>query len=268
MKERLNKIIQDVFQIGDNRSMLKSNYEKFFPLVGFLSSAQKEELEKKLGITIKNIAIFEQALLHRSYLQIITNVRAYSNERLEFLGDSILGMIVAEFLFSEHNLLEGELTKMRSWLVNKKSLALCGYALELNSYIMMSYSAEKALENGSLSIISDAMEAIIAAIYLDSGIREVRNFILKKLLPVLKNEHIMKDTNFKSKLLEKVQSDGFDFPVYKVLEESGPDHSKEFLVAVYVNEKLIATGNGRSKKNAEQAAAKNAIEEITNSVNK
>jgi ribonuclease-3 len=183
-----------------------------------------------------------------------------SNERLEFLGDAILGMIVAEYLFSLHsNVPEGELTKMRSWLVNKESLALAAHKLNLTEFIMLSYSAEKSLHNGSDSILADCLEAVIAAIYIDSGFETTKKFVLNTLVPIMVNKSVMRDKNYKSLLLESVQAIGHTSPYYSVLKEHGPDHDKEFTVGVYVDNKLLATGSGKNKKQAEQDAAKTAL---------
>lgn len=238
----------------------KSNHKGIFPVVGFLNNDKIIELEANLGITINNAEYFEQALIHRSYLQVLSRNDCLSNERLEFLGDSVLGMIIAEYLFSLHtNVLEGELTKMRSWLVNKHSLAMCATKMNLDDFVMMSYSAEKSLRSGSNSILADAMEAIIAAIFLDSGLEAVRKFIINSMLPILMNSSVMVDTNYKSIFLEEVQAKGLASPHYEVHNEEGPDHDKIFTVGVYVEDSLVAEGKGKSKKQAEQIAAENAV---------
>ncbi len=214
-----------------------------------------------MNVQIKSNEIFEQALLHRSYLQVLNNEKVLSNERLEFLGDAVLGMVVADYLFSLHtHVPEGELTKMRSWLVNESSLTLCARKMGLEKFIMMSYSAEKSVENGCNSILADTVEALIGAIYLDSGLDAVKNFIVNSLLPIEMNNSVMQDTNYKSILLESVQAEGKDSPRYLVIDEKGPDHDKIFTIGVYVDEQLIATGTGRNKKQAEQSAAQKAIE--------
>ncbi len=240
----------------------KSNRKGNFPSVGFLNDERKQDLEETLGLTIINKEYFEQALTHRSYIQCLPNGQEFfSNERLEFLGDSVLGMVVADYLFSMHtNLLEGKLTKMRSWLVNKRSLALCARKLHLDEFLMLSFSAEKSMKQGSESILEDTLEAIIAAIYLDSGLDNARNFIVNSMLPIMMSNSMMVDKNYKSNLLERVQAEGNPFPEYSVLEEHGPDHDKEFTVGVYLNDKMIGKGWGKSKKQAEQDAAKNALQ--------
>ena len=238
-----------------------SNQKGNFPPVGFLTNDKKAELQEILNLQIKRTELFEQAFIHRSYLQVLNDDSVLSNERLEFLGDSILGMVVAEYLFSLHtHIPEGELTKMRSWLVNSSSLTICAKKLGLEKFIMMSYSAEKSLENGSVSILANTLEAIIGAIYLDSGFEAAKKFIINSLLPIEMNYSVMRDTNYKSILLEKVQAKGTESPKYLVLDEEGPDHDKMFTVGVYIDNLMIATGLGKNKKQAEQEAAKKALD--------
>lgn len=225
---------------------------------------RRAELEKLLGVDIHQPYLYEEALTHRSYLQVKNDPAIQSNERLEFLGDAILGMVVAEYLFHHHeDVAEGELTKMRSWLVNKRSLALCARKLSLNRYMLMSYSAANALARGNDSVLADAIEALIAAVYLDRGFDEARRFIEERLLPLMLEEQVMHDTNFKSLLLEHVQARGYPAPRYQVIEESGPDHEKQFTVAVYVGSTSAGIGSGRSKKEAEQNAARQALESLS-----
>lgn len=266
----IKKIIKGIFRFSvlKKHPYHKSNLKRNFPKVGFLSYKNKAELENLLGIRIIHKEYFEQALTHRSYLPILMNPKVQSNERLEFLGDSVLGTIIADYLFCLHsNVQEGDLTKMRSWLVNKSSLAICAKQLKLDEFIKMSYSATKSLESGSESILSDTLEAIIGAIYLDNGIEMAQKFIINSLLPIIMNEDVMVDSNFKSILLETVQSEGRTSPKYEVLEESGPSHDKEFIIGVYVEEKLLGTGTGKSKKQAEQEAARQALQNLQNIVN-
>ncbi|MCX8051681.1 MAG: ribonuclease III [Chlorobi bacterium] len=222
---------------------------------------RRVELESVLGVDIRQAYLYEEALTHRSYLQVKNDPAVQSNERLEFLGDAILGMVIAEYLF-HHNedVAEGELTKMRSWLVNKKSLAICARKLQLERFMLMSYSAATALAKGNDSVLADAIEALIAAVYLDHGFEQARRFIEERLLPLMLEERVMHDTNFKSLLLEHVQARGHGAPRYQVVEERGPDHEKQFTVAVYVGSTSVGIGTGRSKKEAEQNAARQALE--------
>ena len=258
--------MKDIFQqIYSNFLRLthlqKSDTGKMFPKVGFLEDKRKQSLEKTLGVKISNLQIYEQALTHRSYLQVVNIPNLISNERLEFLGDSILGAVIAEYLFYNYTQdQEGELTKMRSWLVNRKSLGVCARQLHLEEFLMVSFSASQSLQKGNETMLSDAMEAIIAAIYLDSGMETAEKFIVQMMLPIMMNEQVMKDTNFKSILLELVQSEGKEPPRYVVMSEAGPDHEKEFVIGVYVGGECLGTGSGKNKKQAEQFAAKQALD--------
>lgn len=224
---------------------------------------RKKLIEEKLNFPIKNQRLFDEALIHRSYLHLLPKGLYRSNERLEFLGDSVLGLIVTEYLYHKYpNLQEGELTKIRSWLVNKHSLAVVAKKLEIDKLILVSFSTAKTLERSGESILSDAIEAIIAAIYLDSGYNAAKQFVTQKLIPLLKEENIFQDKNFKSILMETVQAEGKPAPTYEVLDEEGPPHDKTFHVGVFIENVMLATGIGKSKKEAEQNAARNALEII------
>lgn len=239
---------------------IKPNKFGAFPRVGFLSPELKIRLEEAINVKIQDVEYFEQALTHRSYLQVYTEGSIFSNERLEFLGDSVLGMIIAEYLFAIYTEIhEGDLTKLRSRLVNKNILAAVAKQLGIDNFLKLSFGATRSLESGSDSILADAMEAIIAAVYIDSGIEVTRDFIIDTLLPILMSYEKQEDENYKSILLEAVQANGFEHPKYAVLDEVGPDHDKQFRVTVTVNGKILAVGCGKSKKSAEQNAAKIAI---------
>jgi ribonuclease-3 len=243
------------------KNILKASKKDNFPYFGLLDNEKKLKLEKILNITINDVGVYEQALMHRSYVPILNRKDLITNERLEFFGDAVLGLLITEHLFLYHSAeVEGKLTKIRSWLVNKHSLAVCAGKLKLDEFIMLSYSAENALKDGSESIIADALEALIAAVYIDSGMETAREFVVNRLLSIMLNEKLLEDKNFKSRLLEAVQSEGKKAPTYSVIEESGPDHLKEFIIGAFVDGKLQGSGTGKSKKEAEQNAAKNAIE--------
>ncbi len=235
-----------------------------FPGVGLLSIEQKQHLEGVLGVVIRNTSFFEQALTHRSFLQTLNNPNAFSNERLEFLGDAILSMIIAEYLFYlRSDVSEGELTKMRSWLVNKKSLAYSARRLNLHQFLKVSISARQSLEQGNDSMLADALEAIIAAVYLDSGWEAAKQFIVASVLsPVMKEESLMKDTNYKSILLEHSQALGTGIPRYIVVEETGPDHNRQFTIEVSIGSEVVGRGSGKNKKEAEQNAASAAVQSM------
>lgn len=256
----LNKL-KNVFRILYSEAEKKTNSKEEFPKVGFLTFDKIKAIENELDIKMSNPSIYEQAFSHRSYLQVVPEQNLTSNERLEFLGDAILGAVTSDYLFrSNPDLPEGELTKIRSWLVNKNSLAVVAEKLNFDKYLMLSFSASKSLESGSKSILADALESIIAAIFLDKGFLEAQKFIILKILPILMNKSIMVDTNYKSILLEYVQSIGYSAPKYVVTDEKGPDHLKEFTVSVIVDDEDWGVGTGKSKKEAEQLAAQNAIE--------
>jgi ribonuclease-3 len=201
--------------------------------------------------------LFLQALLHRSYLQFIDE-KWNSNERLEFLGDAILNFIVAEHLFKAYpDMEEGSLTKIRSRLVNRKILAQRAKDIHLSDFLLLSSSAAQSIDSGSESIIADAFE------YLDGGLPAARKFIYTSLL---KNPDVfntaMTDDNYKSALLEYAQARSLGIPRYAVLREEGPEHERRFTVEVHIGPQSLGTGSGRSKKEAEQAAAAEAIEHI------
>ncbi len=197
---------------------------------------KKRELEDALEIRIKNEKYFSEALTHRSVLSSPSRVEKNSNERMEFLGDSILSFLVAEFLFSEFPQIdEGQMTRLRSFLVNQHALAEYASALGLSSFLELSNSAQQAIEKGHETIVSDALEAVIAAIYLDGGIGSAEKFVNRLIKP--KESEIRKqmfkalDRNFKSALLEFAQARGLGPPRYKLLKEedrtmTGPSQSR------------------------------------------
>ena len=221
-------------------------------------------LENKIEYTIRDRRLFYQALLHRSYLQYSKSKDLKSNERLEFLGDSILNLVVGEYLY--HNFPdaeEGELTKIRARLVNRRALTL--YARELNLWdsILMSSGTAQALGKGSDSILADAYEAVIAAIYLDGAYQEAKRFVERQVLAAVKRGVLdAGDENYKSMLLEYSQAQGFGLPRYKLINEEGPDHDRVFTVEVVVGDESRGVGVGKNKKTAEQEAAARALQKI------
>ncbi|MBU3742212.1 MAG: ribonuclease III [Candidatus Kapabacteria bacterium] len=260
MKDIVRQLYANLLKLTSGRSRTAA-FKELFPPMDILSPESVAQLEQHLGVSIKTVSLFEQALTHRSYLQVVNSPDQHSNERLEFLGDAILGMITAEYLFyNNKNVLEGELTKMRSWLVNKKSLAICARAMHLEEHLLISYSAKQSLQRGNDSMLADALEALIAAVYLDQGFDAVRRFIIDKMLPIMVQESLVHDTNYKSLLLETVQARGQSAPRYVVIAEEGPDHEKLFTVEVWVDDRCVGTGKGRNKKDAEQQAAETGMQ--------
>jgi len=221
-------------------------------------------LFKRIGYRFNDTHLVEQALKHRSILPVLQQERVESNERLELLGDAVLGLIVTEFLYHRHpKKEEGELTAMKSLLVSRKILAGIAREMDLGSFLLLSESEIKTGGRKRQSIVADALEALIGAIYLDGGLEAARSFILKKLL---KNyERILnaeQHKNFKSILLEYAQSRNLGTPFYLIRSEKGPDHNKIFTVEVRIQNKTVGVGVGNSKKRAEQKAAQDALEKL------
>jgi ribonuclease-3 len=218
-------------------------------------------LEKIIGYRFKNQILLKEALSHRSSLK---DTGQPSNERLEFLGDAILGSIVSTFLYrnnSRHT--EGELTRMKAALVNETVLAQVAQSFHLGDFLFMSQEEDKSGGRNRPSITADAFEALIGAIYLDGGYSQaemlVDKFILKGFKDIIDNEQLH---NYKGELLEFLQAQGQGMPHYKVSDQIGPDHNKLFVVWVYANGDKIGEGEGHSKKEAEQKAARQALQKI------
>ena len=219
--------------------------------------------EKTVGYVPKNWNLFVQSLLHRSYLQFVA-APWKSNERLEFLGDSVLNSIVAKFLYDSFpELEEGDLTKLRSRLVNRKILSQRAKELHISEFLLLSNSAVQSIDSGSESILADAFEAILGAIYLDGGADAARKFVHRTLLAdqVVLNS-AQTDDNYKSALLEYSQRNSLGIPRYSVLKEEGPEHDRRFTIEVIIGNQAFGTGSGKSKKDAEQSAAAQALERI------
>lgn len=255
--------------VEKQKSLLKNFWQKFFSkgkkktpeIIGIGGlTIDFIKLEELLGYKISNRKLFLEALLHRSFLP-FAGQGWQSNERLEFVGDSILNFLVAEHLFHSHPLIEeGELTKLRARLVNRRVLAQQAKSIQLPEFLFLSPSAHQSLGAGSESILSDAFEAIIAAIYYDGGLEYARNFVHHSLLShqVVIQSALM-DNNFKSALLEITQSQGIGIPRYVTVSEEGPDHDRRFTVEVSIGQTVMGVGVGKSKKEAEQSSAEQAL---------
>lgn len=222
------------------------------------------EFEKILGYKFKNISYLKNALTHTSYINEHKNLPHGSNERMEFLGDSVLGLSVSEFLYKNYkNRSEGELSKIRASVVCEESLAKLASSLHLGEYLLMGKG--ESLSGGGLkpSLTSDAMESVIAAIYLDSGFDTVKKMVLDWLKDDIIEavDHRGRETDYKSVLQEYCQSRGY-VPVYTVISESGPDHSKTFETKVEIAGGKSALGTGSNKKKAQQMAAKAMLDEL------
>ena len=216
-------------------------------------------LEEKLGYTFQNRALLENALTHSSCAN-ESRGKLQSNERLEFLGDSILGMVVSDHLYRNHpDLPEGVLTRTRAALVCEDSLVVVAEELGLGQYLRLGKGEEAGGGRNRPSIRADAVEAILAAVYLDGGIGSARKIIQKYILS-REVAGLTKPRDYKTALQELVQRESGQVLAYRLTGEEGPDHNKRFFVEVTLNGKSVGQGSGRSKKEAEQMAAKAAIE--------
>ncbi len=216
-------------------------------------------LEERLGYKFNNINLLKNALTHSSYANEVRDGFS-SNERLEFLGDSVLSIVVSDYIYKHYpNMPEGELTKLRASLVCEKSLCAFSRELELGNYLMLGKGEEKGGGRERDSILADAFEAVLAAIYLDGGMeparRHVMNFVLRELQHT--DDEVFKD--YKTALQEIIQRNPEEAVSYILTGESGPDHDKEFTVEVRLNSNVIGRGTGKNKKRAEQMAAKEAL---------
>jgi ribonuclease-3 len=219
-------------------------------------------LEERLGYTFKDRALILQALTHRSYLNEHADFPYTHNERLEFLGDAVLEVVVTEHLFRNFANPEGELTNWRAALVNAKTLAGIASQLKFEEFLLMSKGeARDANSKARMYILANAIEAIIGAIYLDGGTKAAERFIHTHILshlPFILKHELYVDP--KSKFQETAQELLGITPTYRVLEEKGPDHSKEFTVGVFLEKELVAVGQGTSKQEAQVAAAQAGLE--------
>ena len=219
-------------------------------------------LEKSIGYSFKNTKLLEQAVTHRSYAH---DHGTESYERLEFLGDSILGWVTADFLFREHaDLSEGKMTRLRAEHVSEQALYPVAVKLGIGNYLRLSRGEELSGGRERVSILADTVEAVIAAIYLDGGIEAAKRFIFEYVIDQAAFEAAESHTDYKSELQELVQRDAGGTIEYILVSQSGPDHDKRFVFSVSVNGEQLGTGEGRSKKEAEQFAAEKALEVLKN----
>ncbi len=245
-------------------SVLFTKIFRRYSRASLLSEKDIERLEVKLNYKFQNKSLITQALKHRSFLSVTNEPRLSSNERLELLGDAVLGMVVTEFLFKKFPAKEeGELTAIKSLMVSRKILTRIANQIGIGEFILLNEAEEKAGGRKRSSIVADALEAVIGAIYLDGGLETVIDFIQKKLL--IRTKKIISEEqnrNFKSILLEYSQSKNLGLPQYLVRKEEGPDHDKLFTIEVVINNEVLGIGKGNSKKKAEQISAKNALKKL------
>ncbi len=220
------------------------------------------KLEQFIGITFKDKNLLIQAFIHRSYLNENPDVKLEHNERLEFLGDAVLELVVTEALYHQYpDKSEGELTTWRAALVNAKMLSIIAQRLQFNDFLLLSRGEAKETGKARQYILANTFEAFIGALYLDQGYEACKAFIEKEVmreLPRIIAEGLYKDA--KSLFQERAQEIVGITPTYKVLKEWGPDHAKHFLVGVYLKDELVAQGEGTSKQEAEEEAAKKGLE--------
>ena len=221
------------------------------------------EFEKTIGHKFKNPGLLADALCHKSYIN-ESKVKINSYERLEFLGDSVLGVIVSRYIYDNYpKLPEGELTKLRASVVCEATLSDAARRLDAGRYILLSRGEAMSGGSDKDAILCDVFESVVAAVFLDSGMEQARTFVLDNLSAIIDNHAANIDdvSDYKTTLQETVQQTGGSVD-YRLNSESGPDHQKRYCFGVYVNDKCIAEGTGASKKKAQQNAAKQAISKM------
>ncbi len=217
-----------------------------------------QKLQETIGYKFKDENCLLTALTHSSYANEHRNT--YNNERLEFLGDAVLSIIVSQHLFSNFKgKKEGDLTKLRASLVCEETLAVFAREIDLGSYMRFGRGEKNSGGGDRPSILADAFEALIAAIFLDGGMEEARRFVLGFVTEELNKTHSKNKADYKTTLQEIVQQSGEEKLEYILVGESGPDHNKRFTTEVYINSNKVGRGSGRSKKEAEQQAAREAL---------
>ena len=217
------------------------------------------DLLKKLHIAYKNLAIYEQALTHPSYNG-DANTKHQDYEKLEFMGDSVLGYVTADLVYKNRpEMSEGDLTKLRSVLVSTKPLAAYARKISLDQYVRIGHSITASQVKESDKILENVFESLIGAIYLDAGLKAAYNFIKYILLKDIKSYDADNLTDYKTKLQEEIQAEHRDAVQYVTISQSGPAHDRTFTVQVKYNDIVLGTGTGKSKKKAEEMAAKDAL---------
>lgn len=219
------------------------------------------DFQKEIQYKFKDISLLNEALTHSSYANENRDKNIKCNERLEFLGDAVLSIVVADYIYKNcPNLPEGELTKLRAALVCEKALFKFSKSINLGKYLLLSKGERNGGGADRPSIVSDAFEAVIAAIYLDGGFDPAKKHILRFIVPEIGNQNKKPFKDYKTTLQEIVQKNPGEILEYHLVSESGPDHDKHFVFEVHLNNNVIGKGGGRSKKEAEQNAAREALE--------
>lgn len=227
-----------------------------------MNDSEFRKLGERIGANFNDIEILKSAFVHRSYLNENKSAGLRSNERLEFLGDAVLELVVTDFLYKKYtDKPEGELTAIRSALVKGKTLSEVSSSLGFGEFLLLSEGEKEGSDKAKSLILANCMEAVIGALYLDSGIKDVKSFIenhiIKNNLDNILEKKLYIDP--KSEYQEVIQEKYKETPKYELISEDGPDHDKKFVCGVRVGGKIVAKGSGRSKNSAEQDAAKNAL---------
>ena len=226
-------------------------------------SADLRHLQQSLNIHFKNRQLLKQAFTHASYVNEHRFGQHQDNERLEFLGDAVLELTVSEFLFEAHpNRPEGELTKLRAAIVCEPSLVKFAEALQFGQYVLLGKGEELTGGRMRPALLADVFESFIGALYLDQGLEVVRSFLTKYVFSQVSQEGKMQINDFKTRLQEFTQQHNMGLLEYRIVEERGPAHEREFVSEVHMGEECLGSGTGRSKKEAEQQAAAQALERI------
>jgi len=243
--------------------LLNSLKQIFLPKKSLVRPVNLDKAQNIIGYHFNDLSLLSLALTHRSFTSTSVEIDE-SNERMEFVGDSVLGLVIAHQLFDDHpDWREGELTKVKALLVNETTLSDIGMEIGLNQHIFLSAEEEKSGGAERPSIVSDAVESVIAAIYLDGGFEAAKKFVLEQIYS--RKADVRADSsqrNYKGELLELVQGRGESMPRYDVVSQTGPDHEKTFNVVVSINGRALGSGIGSSKKEAEQKAAAEALERL------
>ncbi|WP_128894276.1 ribonuclease III [Longirhabdus pacifica] len=223
-----------------------------------------KKLQKKLDISFQHPMLLQQAFTHSSYVNEHRMNKFQDNERLEFLGDAVLELTVSEYLYNKYkNYSEGELTKLRASIVCEPSLVEFAQSLGFGSYVLLGKGEEMTGGRSRPALLADVFEAFIGALYLDQGLEAVRHFLKKYVLCKLNNEGKPQVIDFKTQLQEYIQQRSMGHLSYRIIDERGPAHDRQFVSEVYMNDAMLGEGMGRSKKESEQQAASKALSKLT-----
>ena len=222
-------------------------------------NASLRMLQERIGYSFQNIILLEQAVSHSSYINEHRRIRHTDNERLEFLGDAVLELTTSDYLYHEYpQMPEGEMTKLRARLVCEHTLAMCARALSLPEHLLLGKGEELTGGRGRDSVVSDALEAVIGAIYLDGGFEKAKTFVRRFILNDIENKKLFFDSKTYLQEIAQVQYKNEEIR-YELIREEGPDHAKLFVMQVKIGDRMLGEGTGSTKKGAEQEAAYNAL---------